>query len=109
VGIARHTAGAAPVAHARQSGFAPFAAVAVADLHAYQDARGMAAGLQVALQSRASIDQAKGILMERYRLTADRAFEALSAVSMHRNRKVRDIAEHLVATGEFDVSASGLI
>jgi GAF domain-containing protein len=89
--------------------FAPYASVAVANMHAYQDARDMAGNLQVALESRAVIDQAKGILMERYRLSADQAFQALAAVSMSANRKVRQIAGDLVDTGEFDEGASGLM
>jgi ANTAR domain len=71
------------------------------NLYAYQSAREMAANLQTALESRAVIDQAKGVLMERYRLTADQAFQLLARTSMSANRKVRDIAEHLVRTGEF--------
>jgi AmiR/NasT family two-component response regulator len=42
-----------------------------------------------------------GILMERYKLTADQAFQALARVSMLSNTKVRDIADKLVRTGEF--------
>ena len=56
--------------------------------------------LRAALDSRAVIDQAKGILMERGRLTADEAFQALARISMTTNIKVRDVAEHLVRTGE---------
>ncbi|WP_299960392.1 GAF and ANTAR domain-containing protein [uncultured Modestobacter sp.] len=89
-------------ARAAAQRFAPYAAVAVANMHAYETARGMADNLQVALESRAVIDQAKGILMERHKLTADQAFQALAAVSMRRNRKVRDIADQLVRTGELD-------
>jgi GAF domain-containing protein len=88
--------------------FAPYAAVAVANMHAYQNARDMAANLRIALESRAVIDQAKGILMERHRLTADAAFQALASVSMRTNRKVRDVAEKLVRTGEWDLGNSGL-
>lgn len=80
--------------------FAPYATVAVSNMHAYQDARNMADNLEVALQTRAVIDQAKGILMERYRLTADRAFQVLARTSMTTNIKVRDVADHLVRTGE---------
>jgi len=80
--------------------FGPYAAVAAGNLYGYQRARDMADNLQVALESRAVIDQAKGILMERHKLTADQAFQALAQASMHSNRKVRDIAEHLVHTGE---------
>jgi GAF domain-containing protein len=88
---------------AAATGFAPYAAIAVANMHAYQSARNMADNLQVALESRAVIDQAKGILMERYKLTADQAFQVLSRASMNSNRKVRDIADHLVHTGQFPI------
>ncbi len=79
---------------------APYAAVAVANMHEYQSARDQARNLEVALESRAVIDQAKGILMERHKLTADQAFQFLAQASMQANRKLRDVAEHLVATGE---------
>jgi GAF domain-containing protein len=81
--------------------FAPYASVALASMHAYQDARDMADNLETALQSRAVIDQAKGILMERYKLTADQAFQMLAQASMRANTKLRSIAENLVETGEF--------
>jgi GAF domain-containing protein len=83
--------------------FAPYAAVAAGNLYAYQSARDMADNLQTALESRAVIDQAKGILMERYKLTPDQAFQLLARVSMTTNRKLRDIADHLVLTGELNL------
>jgi len=82
---------------------APYAAVAIGNMQAYQDARAMADNLQTALESRAVIDQAKGILMERFKLTGDQAFQALAEVSMRSNTKVRDVASRLVHTGEFDL------
>lgn len=81
--------------------FGPYAAVAAGNLHAYQSAREMAENLRAALESRAVIDQAKGILIERHRLTADQAFQLLARASMTTNRKLRDIADDLVRTGEF--------
>ena len=80
--------------------FGPYASVAAGNLYAYRSARDMADNLQRALESRAVIDQAKGVLMERYKLTADRAFQLLARASMDSNHKVRDVAEHLVLTGE---------
>jgi GAF domain-containing protein len=61
--------------------FAPYAAVAIANMHAYDSARNMADNLELALEHRAVIDQAKGMLMERYKLTPDQAFQARSSRS----------------------------
>ncbi|WP_116450090.1 GAF and ANTAR domain-containing protein [Blastococcus litoris] len=80
--------------------FVPYAAIAVGNMQAYADARSTAENLQAALASRAVIDQAKGILMERFRLTADKAFQVLAQTSMKQNIKVRVVAEELVRTGE---------
>jgi AmiR/NasT family two-component response regulator len=55
--------------------------------------------LQKAIETRDVIGQAKGILMERDRLTADEAFDVLSRASQRLNRKLRDIADELTTTG----------
>ena len=57
-------------------------------------------GLLTAMDSREMIGQAKGILMEWYKITAVEAFGLLVASSQAVNRKLRDVAEHLVATGD---------
>ncbi|MFB9833473.1 GAF and ANTAR domain-containing protein [Actinoallomurus acaciae] len=62
---------------------------------------GERAQLRNALESRDVIGQAKGILMERYRVAAQEAFALLSASSQHTNVKLRDVAERLAKTGEF--------
>jgi GAF domain-containing protein len=56
--------------------------------------------LQAALKSRAVIEQAKGVLMERFKLTGERAFAVLVRASQNHNVKLRDVAWHLVHTGE---------
>ncbi|SFO04162.1 GAF domain-containing protein [Geodermatophilus obscurus] len=55
--------------------------------------------LRRAVDSRDLIGQAKGILMERYKLTADQAFGVLARVSQETNRKLADIAVELSETG----------
>jgi hypothetical protein len=80
--------------------FAEYAVVPVSNMYLYRSAVERAGHLETALDSRAVIDQAKGILMERYRLTADAAFRMLATVSMEHNIKVRDVAEEFVRTGE---------
>ena len=58
------------------------------------------AGLQRAIETRDIIGQAKGIIMERLGLSGSEAFAMLTAISQRQNRPVRDIAHHIVTTGD---------
>jgi GAF domain-containing protein len=80
--------------------FAAYASVALEAAEAYRDARAQAEGLQVALESRDVIGQAKGILMAREQITAEQAFDILRATSQHLNVKLREIAQRVAETGE---------
>src|SRR4051812_10839383 len=82
------------------TGFASYAAVAVANAGVYASTATLAVNLQRALQSRAVIDQAKGILIGRHGISADAAFDMLSTQSQATNRKLRDIASDLVDEAE---------
>jgi GAF domain-containing protein len=53
-----------------------------------------------AVATRDLIGQAKGILMERFKITSDQAFHLLVQASQHTNQKLRDVADRLVASGE---------
>jgi GAF domain-containing protein len=55
--------------------------------------------LRRAIDRRDLIGQAKGILMERHRLTATQAFSVLVQASTHTDRKLFDVAEELTSTG----------
>ena len=55
--------------------------------------------ITTALGSRDLIGQAKGILMEGYRITAGMAFALLAKTSQDANRKLHEVAEHLTLTG----------
>lgn len=54
--------------------------------------------LHMAVTTRTVIGQAQGILMERFDLTADRAFQVLVRVSSHQNIKLHNVAGELVTT-----------
>ncbi len=54
--------------------------------------------LSQAVDARKRIGQAQGILMERYTLTADQAFEVLRRYSQDNNVKLRQVADILVET-----------
>ena len=55
--------------------------------------------LRQAIANRDVIGAAKGILMERHKITSEQAFELLSRASQVANRKVVDIAETVTTTG----------
>ncbi len=59
--------------------------------------------LTVALESRDLIGQAKGILMERYKINGQEAFDLLVVASQRSNRKLREIADELASTGELHI------
>ncbi len=73
--------------------FAAHAAVALSDAQRTEK-------LRRAMHNRDVIGQAKGILMERHKLTADQAFAVLSKNSQRHNRPVIAIALQLTEAGE---------
>lgn len=77
--------------------FAVQAAVTVANA---QTAAQAAAQFEAALASRAVIDQAKGILIAAHGCSPDEAFTRLRERSQHENRKLRSVAEEIVAQAQ---------
>lgn len=51
-----------------------------------------------AVDARKLVGQAMGILMERFDLDGDRAFQVLRRFSQDNNRKLRDVAQELINT-----------
>jgi GAF domain-containing protein len=77
--------------------FAGYAAVAVANADHLHNAEEIARQMRTAMASRATIEQAKGVLMARHGYDADEAFAHLAKLSQHANRKLRDLAADIVA------------
>ncbi len=75
--------------------FASHAAVAFADAQHIDQ-------LTESLATRDLIGQAKGILMERYGITAGQAFQVLIRVSQNRNTKLREVALQLTSSRQLD-------
>ncbi|SOE00391.1 GAF and ANTAR domain-containing protein [Blastococcus haudaquaticus] len=72
--------------------FATHAAIALADAQELENVRS-------ALANRDIIGQAKGILMERFKITADEAFHLLVTASQQTNRKLYVVAADLTHSG----------
>nr|WP_296069250.1 GAF and ANTAR domain-containing protein [uncultured Actinoplanes sp.] len=73
--------------------FASHAAVAMVGAQRQED-------MDKAVAARDVIGQAKGILMERYKITADQAFATLARASQETNLKLVELARQLTVTGE---------
>lgn len=71
-------------------------AVAVANADAHAQLFDQARNMRVAMESRAVIEQAKGVLMAQRHVDAEQAFEILRDASQRYNRKLRDIAAGIV-------------
>jgi GAF domain-containing protein len=73
------------------------AAIVLANAGAYWDARRLSEQLTEAMESRAVIEQAKGMLMAQSPgITPDEAFDLLRRASQRENVKLRDIARRIV-------------
>ena len=77
------------------------AAEAVRERDALED---VARNLHKALLSRDVIGQAKGILMERLKLTPEQAFDALRQASNQLNEKLHAVAFRFAETGELNTA-----
>ena len=73
--------------------FATHAAISLASARQVQD-------LHRALYNRDVIGQAKGMLMERFKINADQAFQVLAKASSQTNVKLHQVAERFVGTGD---------
>lgn len=76
--------------------FERYAGVTAGDTQLYSDLVSEVEHLRRALTSRASIDQAKGIVMARHGCDAEQAFDTLARLSQEQNLKLRDLAAVLV-------------
>ncbi len=76
--------------------YADHAAIALARVTDHERAE----NLETALQSNREIGMAVGILMVRYGLTDQAAFDLLRVTSQHEHRKLREIAAETVYSGE---------
>nr|WP_246315403.1 ANTAR domain-containing protein [Kineococcus aurantiacus] len=76
--------------------FAGYAAVALANHALYASAVALSENLQLAMRSRATIEQAKGVLVASLHCTPEEAFAHLAKQSQNTNRKLRDLAAEIV-------------
>ncbi len=64
------------------------------------DCRGSPTSGSFAMVTRHIVDQAQGILMKRFQMTAEQAFALLTRASQDANVQLRDLAQRLIDTGD---------
>lgn len=78
--------------------FVAVATVTVDNVARYTQALKESTDLRAAMDSRAVIEQAKGILIARERCSPEDAFTLLARMSQHTHTKLRDVAAQIVAS-----------
>jgi len=68
----------------------------IGNMSSYSDAERMALQLREATESRALVDQAKGILMHALGCSADQAFDRMREISQQHNLKVTEVARRII-------------
>ena len=68
----------------------------VANAQTYWQAVTLATDLVQAMESRAVIEQAKGMIMMIHKVDAEEAFDQLRLSSQAQNRKLRDVTQNMV-------------
>lgn len=102
-GLNFYSTDATPVSEAfvqRAEAFAGYAAATVANVASYARVSNDVGNLRRALDSRAVIEQAKGVIMARDHCTPDAAFEILIRISQHQHVKIRGLAQGIVDSAQ---------
>lgn len=84
----------------RMMTFATHAAFVLTNAQVYWDARHLNENLNQAMQSRATIDHAVGIVMATGGKSSQEAFQVLVRASQRENRKLREVAAEIVRRAE---------
>ncbi|MFC5232615.1 GAF and ANTAR domain-containing protein [Pseudonocardia zijingensis] len=96
--FAAHAVGLGDDELALAQGLADIAAVGIVHERVAREATTRVEQLQQALNSRVTIEQAKGIIAERYEIDVDTAFSALRDYARSHGRRLHDVAEAVVTT-----------
>jgi transcriptional regulator with GAF, ATPase, and Fis domain len=93
-----------PAAVLLAEGFTGYVNVALTNAYLYQTTARVTGQMQAAMQSRAGIEQAKGIIVAQRHCPPDEAFTVISRLSHRTHRKLRDVATDIVSQATNDGS-----
>ena len=84
----------------RQSDLKPAIEIALARFQEFREMESQVKTLEDQLATRKVVEKAKGMLMEKYKLTENEAFRRIQKLSMNNRKSMRDVAEAILLAEE---------
>ena len=86
----------------RQSDLKPAIEIALARFGEFREMESQVKTLEEQLATRKMVEKAKGVLMEKYKLTEQEAFRRIQKLSMNNRKSMREVAEAILLTEELN-------
>ncbi len=86
----------------RQSDLKPAIEIALARFQEFREMESQVKTLEDQLATRKMVEKAKGVLMEKYKLTEQEAFRRIQKLSMNNRKSMREVAEAILLTEELN-------
>jgi len=84
----------------RQSDLKPAIEIALARFQEFREIESQVKSLEDQLATRKVVEKAKGVLMEKYKLTEQEAFRRIQKLSMNNRKSMREVAEAILLAEE---------
>ncbi|HEX8994466.1 MAG TPA: response regulator [Ktedonobacterales bacterium] len=86
----------------RQSDLKPAIEIALARFQEFREMESQVKTLEDQLTTRKVVEKAKGVLMEKYKLTEQEAFRRIQKLSMNNRKSMREVAEAILLAEELN-------
>lgn len=87
----------------RQSDLKPAIEIALNRFQEFRAIESKVKDLEQSLETRKYVERAKGVLMDKYKLTEQEAFRRIQKLSMNNRKSMREVAEAILLTEELNV------
>ena len=87
----------------RQSDLKPAIEIALSRFKEFREIESKVKDLEQSLETRKYVERAKGVLMDKYKLTEQEAFRRIQKLSMNNRKSMREVAEAILLTEELNV------
>lgn len=87
----------------RQSDLKPAIEIALSRFQEFRAIESKVKDLEQSLETRKYVERAKGVLMDKYKLTEQEAFRRIQKLSMNNRKSMREVAEAILLTEELNV------